>query len=85
MDSNIVRFNKDGGRYISEKSKITGLSLDSTFISVNPDSVQSLNVFKFDAYNAAGNDLLAIGGILVVTILIIIASFSLNISSPISF
>ncbi len=74
LDSSVVKFNKDGGQYPSEKSKITGLLLDSTFVSVDPANVQSLNVSKFDIYNAAGNDLMAIGGVLVVSILIIWAA-----------
>ena len=33
-------FDKNGGRYIHEKAKITGVTIDDGFVTVNPDSVQ---------------------------------------------
>ncbi|MFH0734534.1 MAG: hypothetical protein V1773_06950 [bacterium] len=37
-------FDKSGGRYIHKKAKITGVTLDDGFVTVNPDSVQFVKI-----------------------------------------
>ncbi len=65
-------FDKNGGRYIHQKAKITGITLDDGLITVNPDSVKFVKISYIDEERSevlnwilAGWAVLALAGLFV--------------------